>query len=287
VLERVYNRFLDAIDRGTLGGGFQKRLWHWWYQVLALNWRDRTWTFMNYGWVPQAHEAHFVLASEDEPDRCFIGLYHYLASQLQVEGLRVLEVGSGRGGGASYVCRYHAPCEVVGVDYSGVAVKLARRLHTGVSGLSFLKGDAEALPFEDESFDIVINVESSHCYGDMAAFLAEVARVLRPGGRFGWADIRGRGMVADTEAAFARCGLTTVEAADISANVVRSVEASHDRKEGLIGRMWLGKAIAREFAGTRDSTIHRALQDGGACYLSKILQKPAPSDREAPCPHAS
>jgi SAM-dependent methyltransferase len=41
-----------------------------------------------------------------------------------------------------------------------------------------------------ESFDAVINVEASHCYPSLPRFLAEVARVLRPGGHFLYADVR-------------------------------------------------------------------------------------------------
>lgn len=275
MLDRLFRQFIEAVDQGNVAPGFQKRLWRWWYQALAMNWRDRQWTFMNYGWVPLAGQESFNLLPEDEPDRCFIGLYHYLAARVSPAGARVLEVGSGRGGGSSYFCRYHEPSEVVGVDYSGSAVRLAGRLHAGVKGLRFVEGDAEALPFDDESFDVVINVESSHCYANMDAFLGEVRRVLKPGGRFGWVDIRGAGMVAGTEAAFSRCGLDLVAAEDFSQNVAQSMVASHDRKEALIQRMWLGKAIAREFAATNGSTIHKALQHGQACYLAKIFRKPA------------
>jgi SAM-dependent methyltransferase len=52
-----------------------------------------------------------------------------------------------------------------------------------------VQGDAEALPFDDGSFDAVINVESSHNYPDLAKFLSEVARVLRPGGHFSHVDV--------------------------------------------------------------------------------------------------
>ena len=64
------------------------------------------------------------------------------------------------------------------------------------SGLSALgvgtSGDAESLPFGDEMFDAVVNVESSHCYGSTPAFLAQVKRVLRCGGHFLFADLLDR-----------------------------------------------------------------------------------------------
>ena len=56
--------------------------------------------------------------------------------------------------------------------------------------LSFKVGDSENIPLEKSSVDIVINVESSHCYGSFSGFLKEVSRVLRPGGRFLFCDFR-------------------------------------------------------------------------------------------------
>ena len=57
-------------------------------------------------------------------------------------------------------------------------------------GLSYVQADAENLPFDDASFDVVINVESSHCYPHIDRFLSEVRRVLAPGGCFGIVDFR-------------------------------------------------------------------------------------------------
>merc|ERR1719335_1617700 len=48
------------------------------------------------------------------------------------------------------------------------------------------------LPFADGSMDVVLCIESSHCFADFERFLAEVRRVLRPGGRFSLADLRWR-----------------------------------------------------------------------------------------------
>ncbi|QDU31359.1 Phthiotriol/phenolphthiotriol dimycocerosates methyltransferase [Anatilimnocola aggregata] len=60
-----------------------------------------------------------------------------------------------------------------------------------MEGLSFVVGDAENLPFEDDTFDAVVNVESSHCYRSDPAFLAQVRRVLRTGGHVLFADLIG------------------------------------------------------------------------------------------------
>lgn len=54
----------------------------------------------------------------------------------------------------------------------------------GIENASFEVADAEDLPFEDESFDIVTCRIAPHHFSNIAAFASEVARVLRPGGRF-------------------------------------------------------------------------------------------------------
>lgn len=63
------------------------------------------------------------------------------------------------------------------------------------SHIRLMEGRAERLPIRDASVDILLNVESSHLYADMDAFLREVFRVLKPGGYFCWADLRDSALV--------------------------------------------------------------------------------------------
>jgi len=63
----------------------------------------------------------------------------------------------------------------------------AARTHAAerdTAGIEFVLGDAEALPFPDESFDLVTCRIAAHHFPDVQKFADEVARVLRPGGRF-------------------------------------------------------------------------------------------------------
>jgi ubiquinone/menaquinone biosynthesis C-methylase UbiE len=157
----MLNRLSPAVKRG---------LWRQWYQFLAGRYPMQDWTFMNYGYASLEQQADRLhLSAEDEPDRYFIQLYHHVASGVDVENVDVLEVGSGRGGGASYVARYLKPKTMLGVDFSEQAVDFSNRQHRA-PGLSFARGDAESLPLDDANVDVVINVESSHCYGSMEAF---------------------------------------------------------------------------------------------------------------------
>jgi len=146
---------------------------------------------MNYGYADPAADADAIphLLPSDERDRLCIQLYLHAIDHSDLRGKDVLEVGSGRGGGSSYISRYLEPRAMTGMDFSPAAVELSNRCRRG-PGLTFVRGDAQSMPFPASSFDAVVNIESSHCYESMDTFLSEVCRVLRPGGRFFFADLR-------------------------------------------------------------------------------------------------
>lgn len=249
----------------------QKWIWRRVYNLLSLFWRDADWRFMNYGYVPDGEP--FPLKPEDEPERVFIGLYQQAVAGLPVEGARVLEVGSGRGGGSRYIARYHAPAAVTGLDYSPETVRRARRLNDDTPALSFETGDAEAMPFPDASFDIVVNIESSHCYGDVAAFAREVSRVLKPGGWFTFADMRPKSQLKAMDEQLAASGLERVEKRNISGNVVAALDAAEARKSERIGEAFLLRRFMSEFSGSKGSMLYKGLKGGSVVYVARRYRK--------------
>src|SRR4051812_6746554 len=102
----------------------RRGLWRWWYGRLARRIATGSWTFMNYGFLSSESEnaKSLQLQPEDEPDRLCIQLYERITSPALLKGAQVLEVGSGRGGGASYLARYLQPAKIIGVDFSPDAV---------------------------------------------------------------------------------------------------------------------------------------------------------------------
>jgi SAM-dependent methyltransferase len=267
---RAFEQVLRAVERGSFPRA-RKWAWRGLYNLLSRVWPDDDWRFMNYGYVAEGEP--FPLAAEDEPERPFIGLYHQAVEGLDLSGRDVLEVGSGRGGGARYVARRFAPRSVTGLDYSPGTVARARALCADTPGLAFEVGDAERMPFADASFDVVINIESSHCYADVAAFAREVARVLRPGGTFSFADMRARSMLEALDRDLGRPGLELVGEADLTPGVLAALDAADARKLGRIERLRLMRRFMKEFAGTRGSLLYKGLQSGLVVYLARRYRK--------------
>jgi SAM-dependent methyltransferase len=253
----------------------KKLLWKQWYQFLASHYPTKEWSFMNYGYAPvDDHSETLRLNEADEPDRYAIQLYHHVAGAVDLTNLDVLEIGSGRGGGASYVARYLKPKTVTGLDFSDRAIEFCKHAHA-VAGLSFIKGDAESLRFDDASFDGVINIESSHCYGSMETFLANAKRVLRQNGYFLYADFRNKNDLAVLQSQMEQSGMKIVKREDITANVLRSLDLDDQWKLILIQalfRDWLLKPFL-QFAGVKGSKIHSGFQSGAMIYQHYVLQK--------------
>lgn len=262
-----------------LSPSFKRWLWHRWYQYLA-GYKISDWRFMNYGYASlKVGAAPLALQPADEPNRYSVQLYHHVASAIDLEGLDVLEVGCGRGGGASFVKRYLRPKHLTGVDFSPKAVRFCQENHR-LEGLKFLAGDAESLPFDDASFDAVINVESSHCYGSMPAFLAQVKRVLRPGGHFLFADLRSTVDRDRLHENIVATGMNILAQEEITANVLEALRSDSERKQALIdqgiSKRW--RSTFRQFAAIEGSDIYSGFKDGSAVYVRYLLQKAGNND---------
>jgi arsenite methyltransferase len=104
---------------------------------------------------------------------------------------RLLDVASG-GGASALLAAREIGCEVVGVDYSEGAVAGANDAADAedpARSVGFVRGDAEALPLPDDSFDAVLCECSLSSFPDKARALGEIGRVLKPGGRLALSDV--------------------------------------------------------------------------------------------------
>ncbi len=264
---------MPLIDHLFALGPVRKAIWKLWYPFLTRRLRHEEVLFLNYAFETEP-PVGLPLAPDDEPNRACIQLYHHVATQVELRGKKVLEISCGHGGGASFLTRTLQPGHYTGLDLNRTGVEFCQRRHQ-IPGLDFLQGDAQNLMFADHTFDAVINVEASHCYPDFPRFLAEAARVLRPGGHFLYADFRFSDGLPAWEQALASAPMQLVQSRVINPEVLRGMDANSARSQALIVRH-LPKflhPLGRDFAGIKGSRIYAALQRGGLSYRSYCFQK--------------
>lgn len=251
------------------------------YEYLAWRYPFGEWTTMNYGYAELGSDEHPQSVGLDDRERFALQLYRYVAT-LGSRGdrftdLDVIEIGSGRGGGAAYLARTLKPKTFMALDFSQSATDLARAHHYTVAGLQYVQGDAENLAFEASRFDVVLNIESAHCYRSIPRFLAEVYRVLRPGGEFlfaGFASRRG-GALERLQSELAESSLRLLRQEDITANVVRALELDEERKLDLLQRRVRGpfKTFARGAYAMEGTAMRGELESGQTVYMAAVLRK--------------
>jgi ubiquinone/menaquinone biosynthesis C-methylase UbiE len=96
--------------------------------------------------------------------------------------LRVLDVGCGTGYTTTGVLNRNDVCEVFGLDMNPVQLAGAvQNLHSEKSRVILSRGDAENLPFEDETFDAVVSVGAIEYFPNPARAMREMARVAKAG----------------------------------------------------------------------------------------------------------
>ncbi len=94
--------------------------------------------------------------------------------------MRVLDVGCGTGYTTTGILRLRQVCEAIGIDQNNRQLqKAARKLTPEKPRISLSRGDAENLPFKDETFDAVISVGAVEYFPDPEKALKEMARVVK------------------------------------------------------------------------------------------------------------
>ena len=183
----------------------------------------------------------------------------------------MLEISCGRGGGARFLAKAFQVAHYTGIDLSEENIRFAK---AGNDGPEFLLGSAQALDIEDESIDVVINIEASHLYDDRKQFFSEVLRVLKPGGYFCytdgcWANDNCTGDLLDA-------GFELIERREITPNVIAALKLDSERREALFDAM-PDKSLIKEYKDWGGVIGYRAYQrfvNGETLYFSHRLRKP-------------
>src|SRR4051795_7784914 len=165
-------------------------------------------------------------------------------------GLRRVPVGCGNGAFTELLTERCAPAEIQGVDPSDAQLSFARDRHrAGVA--QFHHGDATALPFADDRFDAAAMALVIFFVPEPAKGVAEMARVVRPGGlvaSYAW-DIEGGGFPAEPMLAELRAlGFPPTRPPSFAASRMDNLRA-----------LWTGAGLQQ--IETREITVQRSFAD--------------------------
>jgi ubiquinone/menaquinone biosynthesis C-methylase UbiE len=242
------------------------------YWLVNLLDKQKEIHFMNFGFSDP--KSTHDLDPTDEKNRYSIQLYKHLTDSVDLSDKDIVEIGSGRGGGLSYVARNCTAKSILGVDLDKNAVAFSNSHHNS-ENLSFRTGNAQQLPIADNSFDILLNVESSHRYPEMDRFLSEVNRILRKGGHFLFTDFRYDYEWKETDELFNTFKFNILNQEDITDRVVRALELNDRRNRELIKRLVPGfmQKVMLNFAGAIGSETYDYFLNRKYVYRSYVFQK--------------
>lgn len=109
-------------------------------------------------------------------------IWRYIFAGKYVSGKKFLDVACGHGYGTDYLARRGAEF-ALGIDLMNNPLRIAQQMYAN-SDLSLAQGNALGLPLQAASLDIMISFETIEHFYEKDQFLAEVARTLKPGGKF-------------------------------------------------------------------------------------------------------
>ncbi len=175
-------------------------------------------------------------------------------------GLRWVDVGCGNGAFTELIFNRFAPTEVHGIDPSEAQLDFART-RPGARTAKFQLGDAMALPFSDDSFDVAVMALAIYFVPDPAKGVAEMARVVRPRGQiaaFVWDVVGGKATATPIQSEMVAMGYTPSR--QPSAHASR-IEALHE--------LWVDAGL--DAIETREIDVQRTFEDFDDFWTTTLL----------------
>lgn len=228
--------------------------------------------FLNLGYVANENRQFSpVELPRHAINRNCIKLALEVIGDCDIAGRAVLDVGCGRGGMIWTLNEFFDARAMVGLDLSEGAISFCREVHV-FPHTEFILGDAENLPFDDASFDVVVNMESSHHYFDIRAFYDGVDRVLAPGGHFLYATLLPVGEIEAGVKYLCDLGFLVEREQDVTTNVMASCEELAKAQYAALGREGVD-AVAADANALPGTPRYERMKNGQDAYVILRLRK--------------
>jgi SAM-dependent methyltransferase len=234
--------------------------------------------FLNYGYVADESEQFSPIElSPEHVNQNSVKLVLEVIGDCNLKERRVLDVGCGRGGTIQVIHRFFQPASLTALDLSPNSIQFCRKFHSH-TGATFHEGDAENLPFEDSTFEVVTNVESSHSYPNVGEFFKEVFRVLAPAGYFLYTDFMRRDKSNECVGILRNLGFEVEKDRDITRNVLLSCDqVAVSRVKAFRSGNENEAELMEHFLAAPGSPVYEGMKNGALIYrILKARKRSSP-----------
>lgn len=250
------------------------------YEVLYRFSPVRKKKFFNGGYLPLAQDLVTCpdLAGEDAAAMMYHLLLHDMVADLYPDPIRILDVGSGQGGGLIYAHACYPKALLAGTDRNGTVTRMAARNLAHAPGAVFVKGGGDTIAFADESADFVISVGAPTYFG-LTRFVAEAARVCQPGGIIalsgGYRQGKHELIEQELRDAAQATGLHFHRYADITPHTFAALQDDIPRREVELARVpWPFRLYGRKWADMPGSAEYEEYATGARADFAAVMTKP-------------
>jgi ubiquinone/menaquinone biosynthesis C-methylase UbiE len=250
---------------------YKKIFWRLFYNYIEIAGKLRPAKFLNHGYAEEGVTIDNI--SLAEVGQLPYNLYMHLFEQAPPTGKHVLEIGCGRGAGLAHMKEQYQPERCVGLDLSDANIRRCKKLYSNLN-IEFVRGDAEKQVFPDKTFDIVFNLESSHCYVSKRKFYENVYSILKDDGYFVYSDAFWiDSLIKAMEKEFDEVGFYIEKKEDISAQVFRSIEIKSFIKQRYLQVSATPKKMMNNFVAGVGSDMYEWFKNGSVVYTLYVLRK--------------
>ncbi len=241
-----------------------------WYDIISTLDKNADLTYINFGFK-SVNKKH-----SDVPDHLKhqLAMYQHVIHGTVLRNKKIVEIGSGRGGGAYFITQHYHPQIYIGLDFSSKAINFCQT-RLSLKNLQFMVGDAQKVPLENEIADIVINIESAQLYNNIFKFIDEVYRIMRPQGFFLIAFNYPKHKFPGVLSYFKKKKFLIIKKENITKQVLAAMKSDETTKKQLIEKKvpYVLRSGFKAFVGVEGSSSYELMKSGKVQYIFFKLQK--------------